>query len=160
MPARVELFGVEIDPLRMDQAVAQIFAWVSDPAQRCRFVVTPNVDHVVMLQYHPGLQAAYRDAGMVLVDGAPVLWSSQLLQQPLPERVAGSDLVPALFNAARDDHPLRRCNNCLSGRRKVAGANLAARYRSGMALPSRQRAATAGRPLRQRCLDLSAAGGP
>ncbi|HMC11234.1 MAG TPA: WecB/TagA/CpsF family glycosyltransferase [Pirellulaceae bacterium] len=103
MPARVELFGVEIDPLRMDQAVAQIQAWIADPAGRCHFVVTPNVDHVVMLQHNAGLRAAYQDAGMVLVDGAPVLWSSRLLQPAgcgLPERVAGSDLVPALFQAA------------------------------------------------------------
>jgi N-acetylglucosaminyldiphosphoundecaprenol N-acetyl-beta-D-mannosaminyltransferase len=102
MPARVELFGVEIDPLRMDQAVAQILAWVADPAPRCHYVVTPNVDHVVMLQHHAGLRAAYADAGMVLVDGAPVLWSSRLLNHPLPERVAGSDLVPTLFGAVRE----------------------------------------------------------
>src|SRR5262245_48518287 len=107
MSARVELFGVEIDPLRMDQAVAQIMAWVADPAARCRFVVTPNVDHVVMLQHHDGLKAAYTDAGMVLADGAPVLWSSRLLRCALPERVAGSDLVPALFEAASNDQPLR-----------------------------------------------------
>jgi N-acetylglucosaminyldiphosphoundecaprenol N-acetyl-beta-D-mannosaminyltransferase len=107
MPARVELFGVEIDPLRMDQAVAQILAWIDDSAPRCRFVVTPNVDHVVMLQKHTGLKAAYQDAGMVLVDGAPVLWSSRLLRCALPERVAGSDLVPALFSAANASRPLR-----------------------------------------------------
>ena len=107
MAARVELFGVEIDPLRMDQAVAQIFAWVQDAAGRCQFVVTPNVDHVVLLQHHAGLRAAYRDAGMVLVDGAPVLWSSRLLRCPLPERVAGSDLVPALFSAASSERRLR-----------------------------------------------------
>jgi hypothetical protein len=62
-----------------------------------------------MLQHHAGLQAAYRDAGMVLADGAPVLWSSRLLHragQELPERVAGSDLVPALFNAVTDERPL------------------------------------------------------
>src|SRR5438105_11465680 len=102
MPARIEMFGVEIDPLRMDQAVAQIRAWVADAAGRCRYVVTPNVDHVVMLQHHEGLRAAYRDAGMVLADGTPVLWSSRLLRPAggwLPERVAGSDLVPALFSA-------------------------------------------------------------
>src|SRR5262245_32817493 len=109
MPARVELFGVEIDPLRMEQAVAQIGAWVGNGDGRCRFVVTPNVDHVVMLQYHEGLKAAYRDAGMVLVDGAPVLWASRLLnraEEQLPERVAGSDLVPALFDAVDDRKPL------------------------------------------------------
>jgi len=110
MRPRIELFGVEIDRLRMPEAVAQIWSWVDGPAGRCHFVVTPNVDHVVMLQEHAGLQAAYRDAGLVLVDGAPVLWSSRLLKsadEKLPERVAGSDLVPALFDAARADKPLR-----------------------------------------------------
>lgn len=107
MPARVELFGVAIDSLRMEQAVGQIQAWIADPAPRCHFVVTPNVDHIVMLQHHAGLIAAYRDAGMILADGIPVLWSSRLLGHPLPERVAGSDLVPALFAAATVDRPLR-----------------------------------------------------
>jgi N-acetylglucosaminyldiphosphoundecaprenol N-acetyl-beta-D-mannosaminyltransferase len=106
MPARVELFGVPIDSLRMEEAVAQVQAWVADPTPRCRFVVTPNVDHIVMLQHHAGLIAAYRDAGMILADGIPVLWSSRFLGQPLPERVAGSDLVPALFAAAGIHQPL------------------------------------------------------
>ena len=86
MPARIELFGVAIDPLTMDQAVAQIQAWVADDSPRCHFVVTPNVDHIVMLQHHAGLQSAYQDAGMVLVDGTPVLWSARLLCQRLPGR--------------------------------------------------------------------------
>jgi N-acetylglucosaminyldiphosphoundecaprenol N-acetyl-beta-D-mannosaminyltransferase len=106
MPARVELFGVPIDSLRMEEAVAQIQAWIADPAPRCRFVVTPNVDHIVMLQHHAGLIEAYRDAGMILADGIPVLWSSRLLGQPLPERVAGSDLVPELLTTAKSDQPL------------------------------------------------------
>jgi N-acetylglucosaminyldiphosphoundecaprenol N-acetyl-beta-D-mannosaminyltransferase len=90
----------------MEEAVAQIRAWIDDPAPRCHFVVTPNVDHIVLLQHHAGLIAAYRDAGMILADGIPVLWSSRLLGQPLPERVAGSDLVPALFADAKTDQRL------------------------------------------------------
>jgi N-acetylglucosaminyldiphosphoundecaprenol N-acetyl-beta-D-mannosaminyltransferase len=105
---RARLFGVEIDPLRMDQAVRQILAWVHNREdRRCQFVVTPNVDHVVLLQHRADLRAAYRDAGLVLADGAPVVWSSHVLRQPLPERVAGSDLVPALFDAANLTEPLR-----------------------------------------------------
>jgi len=107
MPARVQLFGVEVDPLTMQQAVGQILAWVQDPEDRCRFVVTPNVDHVVLLQHNDGLKAAYRGAGMVLADGAPVVWSSRFLRKPVPQRVAGSDLVPALFDAVQEDQPLR-----------------------------------------------------
>ncbi|MEX2175698.1 MAG: WecB/TagA/CpsF family glycosyltransferase [Pirellulaceae bacterium] len=106
MCARIALLGVEIDPLSMDQAVRQILAWVAGGERRCRYVVTPNVDHVVMLQHHAGLQAAYQRAGMILADGAPVIWASRLLRKPLPGRVAGSDLVPALFAAADQDQPL------------------------------------------------------
>jgi N-acetylglucosaminyldiphosphoundecaprenol N-acetyl-beta-D-mannosaminyltransferase len=110
MPARIELFGVDIDPLQMNEAVAQIQAWVADDQKRCQFVVTPNVDHIVLLQKSESLRAAYRDAGMVLADGAPVLWSSRWLRpagRVIPERVAGSDLAPAVFAAARADRPLR-----------------------------------------------------
>jgi len=39
------------------------------------------------------------DAHLVLCDGTPVLWASRLLGNPLPERVAGSDLVPLLIQA-------------------------------------------------------------
>lgn len=107
MPARIEMFGVEIDPLTMEQAVGQVLAWVADPVERCRYVVTPNVDHIVMLQHHTGLQQAYQQAGMVLVDGAPVVWSSQLLRRPVPEQVAGSELVPRLLDAVTDERPLK-----------------------------------------------------
>jgi N-acetylglucosaminyldiphosphoundecaprenol N-acetyl-beta-D-mannosaminyltransferase len=36
----------------------------------------------------------------VLADGSPVVVASRLLRRPLPERVAGSDLVPAVFEQA------------------------------------------------------------
>ncbi|ADB17086.1 glycosyl transferase, WecB/TagA/CpsF family [Pirellula staleyi DSM 6068] len=107
MCARIELLGLEVDPLRMDQAVGQVMAWVADPVRSCHYVVTPNVDHVVLLEHHTPLREAYSKAGMILVDGMPVYWAAKLLGRPLPARVPGSDLVPALFNAARSDAPLR-----------------------------------------------------
>jgi N-acetylglucosaminyldiphosphoundecaprenol N-acetyl-beta-D-mannosaminyltransferase len=69
--------------------------------------VTPNVDHTVMLQEHEGLRAAYEQADLVLADGYPVVWAARLLGRNLPERVAGSDLVPALFAAGDPERPLR-----------------------------------------------------
>jgi N-acetylglucosaminyldiphosphoundecaprenol N-acetyl-beta-D-mannosaminyltransferase len=106
-PARVSMFGIAIDPLRMDEAVERIHQWISDPAAPCRYVVTPNVDHAVMFQHHAALREAYRDASLVLADGFPVLWSSRLLGRALPELVPGSDLVPALFNSAVERGGLR-----------------------------------------------------
>lgn len=104
---RVGLFGVQIDVVRMDEAVRRVMAWINEPPGSCRYVVTPNVDHTVMLQEHDGLRAAYDHADLVLPDGYPVVWASRILGKTLPERVAGSDLVPALFAAADPERPLR-----------------------------------------------------
>jgi len=104
---RVDLFGVAIDAVRMDEAVREVMSWIDEPSPACRYVVTPNADHTVMLQEHEGLRQAYLHADMVLADGFPVILASRLLGRRLPERVAGSDLVPALFEAADPKRPLR-----------------------------------------------------
>ncbi|MCE9607379.1 MAG: WecB/TagA/CpsF family glycosyltransferase [Planctomycetia bacterium] len=106
MPSTVELFGMHIDPLRMPEAVAQVWNWIEEGSGTCRYVVTPNVDHAVMLRDDVRLQAAYKHASLVLADGFPVVLASRLLKRPLPERVAGSDLAPALFASATVERPM------------------------------------------------------
>ena len=106
-PPRVSMFGFEIDPLSLDQAVEQIYEWTTWRSHRSRFVVTPNVDHAVMYQEHNALRAAYAHASLVLADGMPVIAAARLLGLPIPERVAGSDLVPELFERAADHGGLR-----------------------------------------------------
>lgn len=98
MKERVRLFNYEVDPLTMDEAVGQIQSWIDACDGVCRYVVTPNVNHTVLLERHAGLRLAYRDAGLVLVDGMPVLLAARLFGRPVPQRVAGSDLVPKLFD--------------------------------------------------------------
>ena len=50
---------------------------------------------------HPGLFLALHDAGLVTADGMGVVLASRILGQPLPERVAGVDLV--CFSRARGE---------------------------------------------------------
>lgn len=104
---RVNLFGIAIDPLTLDEAVDTIYGWFDEEKVACRFVVTPNVDHVVMLQRNKELQESYRQAGLVLADGKPVVAASKLLKRPLPQVVPGSDLVPGLLAAASSKRPIR-----------------------------------------------------
>ena len=105
--ARVDLFGTTIDALRMSETLEIVHAWAAVPFDRCRFVVTPNVDHTVLLQERQDLRDAYADAALVLADGWPVVAASRLVGKPLPERVPGSDLVPLLMQAASPARPLR-----------------------------------------------------
>jgi N-acetylglucosaminyldiphosphoundecaprenol N-acetyl-beta-D-mannosaminyltransferase len=98
-PRRARLFDTAIDVVTLNEELAIAMNWTTQPFHGCRYVVTPNVDHVVLLHEHAGLRSAYAHAGMVLADGWPVVAAARLLGKRLPERVAGSDLVPALLEA-------------------------------------------------------------
>lgn len=108
--SKVSLFGMAIDRVTLSQATDRVLDWCAAPAEdACRYVVTPNVDHAVMIQTHAGLREAYQSAAMVLADGAPLVGAARLLGRSLPERVAGSDLTPAvLANAGKSERPALR----------------------------------------------------
>src|SRR3974377_1267426 len=61
----VALFGIEIDQVSMKDDLAILFRWLDDNLSGCRYVVTPNVNHIVHLQDNPRLRAAYADASLV-----------------------------------------------------------------------------------------------
>ena len=63
-------------------------------------IVTPNLHHLWMLARSQSLASSYAEATLIVADGAPIVWASQLLRTPLPERVAGSDLVWFLTSMA------------------------------------------------------------
>jgi N-acetylglucosaminyldiphosphoundecaprenol N-acetyl-beta-D-mannosaminyltransferase len=102
----VKLFGMQISRVTMSDTVRQVADWCAQPGgTACRYIVTPNVDHAVLFQHRADVRAAYADAALVLADGMPLVAASRLFGRPLPERVAGSDLVPQIFQEAK--RPLR-----------------------------------------------------
>ena len=98
---RVHLFGVDIDLLSMTETVQLVQQWIAAPETNCKFIVTPNVDHVVKVQTDVGLQAAYKNASLIVTDGKPVVWAANFLGVNIPGTVPGSDLVPAIFDDAQ-----------------------------------------------------------
>src|SRR5262249_36761254 len=82
----------------------------------------------MMMRRDPRLQRIVDRAALVVADGQPIVWASRLDGRPLPERVAGIDLIDALAaGAARDGHGLY----LLGARRPVveaAARSLAARH--------------------------------
>jgi N-acetylglucosaminyldiphosphoundecaprenol N-acetyl-beta-D-mannosaminyltransferase len=107
--SRVSLFSIEIDAVKLPEALLTIERWLDEDRRDFRFVVTPNVDHIVRLNQLEDFRAAYRAASLVLADGKPVVLASRILGRPLPETVCGSDLIPALFEryTQRGGAPLR-----------------------------------------------------
>jgi N-acetylglucosaminyldiphosphoundecaprenol N-acetyl-beta-D-mannosaminyltransferase len=67
---------------------------------RPTFFITANTHYVMLTQQNPDLQAINARAALILADGAPLVWASRWMGSPLPERVAGSDLVFELSSEA------------------------------------------------------------
>lgn len=82
----------------LDTAVAQISQWLSDQPRLGRYVVTPNVDHVLTLKSNEAFRQAYTDASLRLIDGWPVAKAVSWLANVHATTVPGSDLVPAIFS--------------------------------------------------------------
>jgi N-acetylglucosaminyldiphosphoundecaprenol N-acetyl-beta-D-mannosaminyltransferase len=94
----IEVGEVPVNVLTLAGAVDAVEELVA--SGRGGTVFTPNVDHVVLAEESPSFRAAYRGASLSLADGMPLVWASKLLGKPLPERVAGADLVWPLLRRA------------------------------------------------------------
>jgi N-acetylglucosaminyldiphosphoundecaprenol N-acetyl-beta-D-mannosaminyltransferase len=94
----VALLGVPFDNVTIAQALDRIEEMIA--ARQPRYVVTANVDFCIQALEDVELRRILFDADLVLCDGTPLLWASRLFGNPLPERVAGADLVPLLLERA------------------------------------------------------------
>jgi N-acetylglucosaminyldiphosphoundecaprenol N-acetyl-beta-D-mannosaminyltransferase len=100
MIATVDVLGTELHDLTMDAATAQVVALAR--SDRPHLVVTANVDHLMGLRRDAEFRQAYDQASLRLADGAPVVALARLCGTPLPERVTGADLMPAVLAAAEE----------------------------------------------------------
>jgi len=64
------------------------------------WIVTANLDILRQCTRDRSLAALVGRADMVVADGTPLVWASRLARRPLPERVAGSDMIWTLSEAA------------------------------------------------------------
>ncbi|WP_342373144.1 WecB/TagA/CpsF family glycosyltransferase [Propioniciclava soli] len=94
---RVLIDGLPFDKLTEDAVVRRVAAELD--AGRGGLIVTPNVD--IMARVHAdGLADLITSADVVIADGMPLVWSSRIAGDPVPERVAGSDLLWSLSHMA------------------------------------------------------------
>ena len=94
----VDIHGVRLHAVRETQCVDHILDELS--AGRGGFVVTPNLDHLRRCVRDLHFGALVAEADVVVPDGMPLVWASRLQGTPLPERVAGSNLISSLSAAA------------------------------------------------------------
>lgn len=99
---KVNLFELSFDAHRLNGAVSKIIEAAIN--NQHGLVVTPNVDHIVMMERDYEMREIFQKALFRFADGMPLVWLSRLMfKSPLPERVTGSDLFPAVCKAAAQE---------------------------------------------------------
>lgn len=91
---KVKIGKASIDNLTFEEAISQII--VLAKTGKAAYIVTPNADHVLLLEKDEEFRSVYQEASLVLPDGTPLVWGSKFLKTPLKERVTGADLLPEL----------------------------------------------------------------
>ena len=95
----MNITGLRFDNVSMQEATNRVLM-MAQRRDRPRFVCTGHLDHLRIASEDPEFFCAYWDADLVLADGAPVVWLSKLLGDPLKERVTGIDLFRNVCAAA------------------------------------------------------------
>jgi N-acetylglucosaminyldiphosphoundecaprenol N-acetyl-beta-D-mannosaminyltransferase len=92
------------------------------------FFITANTHYAMLTWKNPELMAVNRAARFIIADGAPLVWASRGTPTPLPERVAGSDLIFELSElAARKNYRVFLAGGA-PGVATEAASRLVARY--------------------------------
>jgi N-acetylglucosaminyldiphosphoundecaprenol N-acetyl-beta-D-mannosaminyltransferase len=95
---RSDVLGCAIDRLDMGQTLDRIDAIIASGGFAQHMAM--NVAKLVTLRDDPGLREIVAGCSIVNADGQGVVWASRLLGDPLPERVAGIDLMQNLLGLA------------------------------------------------------------
>jgi len=97
---RISMMDVPFDCVTMEDTLGRIGGMIA--SRQPSFIATANVDFLVQARKDRELHSLLHRADMVVCDGTPLVWLSRMLGRGLPERVAGSDMVPQLLARAAE----------------------------------------------------------
>jgi N-acetylglucosaminyldiphosphoundecaprenol N-acetyl-beta-D-mannosaminyltransferase len=98
---RIKLLGLPVDSLTMDQTIGRIRDAIRNGAVLQHVVV--NAAKMVNAQKDVALRKSIAESDIINADGQAVVWASKFLGEPLPERVAGIDLMERLVAMAHEE---------------------------------------------------------
>lgn len=85
------IWGLDFARVNMEQIIAYADDLIQ--ARECQYFITANLNYVMLSQERKKLKTVNRDAAAIIADGYPIVVRSRMMSEPLPERVAGSDMI-------------------------------------------------------------------
>lgn len=96
--ARTRIMGAQVAVATEDRVV-EAFVEAADRHEG-NWTITANLDHLRKYHSEPHARSFIDAADMIVADGMPLVWASRIAGTPLPERVAGSDMLWSICQAA------------------------------------------------------------
>lgn len=95
MKEKVNILGVGFNNLTEDETVEKILGFLGSKKNHTVFTVNPEI--VVEANKNSSFKSILNASDLVTADGIGVVLASRIIKKPLKMRVAGYDLVQALF---------------------------------------------------------------
>jgi len=99
---RVNILGVGVSAINMEQALATIDGWVASRARE--YVCVCPVHSIMECRRSEEVRRTFNQAGMVTPDGMPLVWVARALGHHNVGRVYGPDLMLAVLRRERHRH--------------------------------------------------------
>ncbi|MGE3267407.1 MAG: WecB/TagA/CpsF family glycosyltransferase [Chloroflexota bacterium] len=99
---RIDLGGVLIDRVNAASAVDRIRGFLR--SGKLNQIVTVNLDFVAISRRDREFRETLNAAELAVADGMPLVWVSQLTDEPVPERLTGVELVDECCRVAVETH--------------------------------------------------------
>lgn len=98
---KVNILNVEFDNMNKQETLELLHSKIKNRTKT--FVVTANPEIVMHAVNHSDYMQTIRQADHIIADGAGIIIGSKIIKDPLPERVAGFDLMKELLALANKE---------------------------------------------------------
>jgi N-acetylglucosaminyldiphosphoundecaprenol N-acetyl-beta-D-mannosaminyltransferase len=100
MRSTLNILGVDIDNVTMEQALDKIKSFISKEGVHA--IYTPNAEIMMDAKNDAHMRGILNQADLLVADGAGVVLASRILGKNLPEKVSGIDLTRLSFGMQFD----------------------------------------------------------
>ncbi len=120
------MLGIPICSLTMDEVLSLIDRTIAGRGRLQIGVV--NAAKIVNMRRDEVLRNDVMSSDIILADGTSVVWASRILGRPLPERVAGIDLMMGMLRRGNENHYRIYCLGATGDVLEKTTARIAADY--------------------------------
>jgi len=92
---KVNILGARVDKITMAEAADTAMSFFE--SEGGKVIYTPNSEIILYASRNPEFMERLNSADLMIPDGIGVVYGAKLLNNPLPERVAGFDLIKKIL---------------------------------------------------------------